>query len=462
MTQKWLDKFINLWQKFTTGSTNRKIFGAALTIGIATVFVKLVAVAKELTIAWKFGISDDLDAFFIALTIPFFVINVVAGSFHGALVPTYIQLQEREDKKAAEKLFSGVTFAGSLVLIVITILVVATAPLYLPRIAGGFDRPKLDITFHLLCAIAPFILLNGIIAIWSAVLNAGERFALAAISPILTPTITIILVLGLQSWGTFSLTAGLVCGAVLEIGILGIGLKRQGVSLFPKWYGFDSNFRQVVSQYAPTAAGTFLICSNSLVDQSMAAILPAGSVAALNYADKVVALPFLLIITALSTAIIPYLSKMVANEDWKGVHHTFKQYLHLIFIITVPLTLGLILFSEFLVRTLFQRGSFTVNDTHLVAQIQAFYSLKIPFSMASTIVVRLIISMQKNYILMWGSVFNFTINITLNYLFSHWLGVVGIALSTSCVSLFSFSFLYLYANKHLKKHYLASSIESIE
>jgi putative peptidoglycan lipid II flippase len=456
VAQKWLNKLLNLWEKLTTGSTNRKIFGAALTIGIATVFVKLVAVVKELTIAWKFGISDDLDAFFIALTIPFFVINVVAGSFNGALVPTYIQLQEREDKTAAEKLFSGVTFGGSLVLIVITILVVATAPLYLPRIAGGFDRPKLDLTFHLLCAIAPFILLSGIIAIWSAVLNAGERFALAAISPILTPTITIILVLWLQSWGSFSLTAGLVCGAVLEIGILGVGLKRQGVSLLPKWYGFDSNLRQVVSQYAPTAAGTFLICSNSLVDQSMAAILPAGSVAALNYADKVVALPFLLIITALSTAIIPYLSKMVANEDWKGVHHTFKQYLNLIFFVTVPLTVGLILFSEFLVRFLFQRGSFTASDTHLVAQIQSFYSLKIPFSMASTIVVRLIISMQKNYILMWGSAFNFIINISLNYLFAHWMGVVGIALSTSCVSLFSFSFLYLNANKHLKKHYIAS------
>jgi putative peptidoglycan lipid II flippase len=64
-------KGLDFWQKFTSGSTNRQIFGAAVTVGIGTGFVKVASVGKELVVAWKFGTADDLDAFLIALVVPF-------------------------------------------------------------------------------------------------------------------------------------------------------------------------------------------------------------------------------------------------------------------------------------------------------------------------------------------------------------------------------------------------------
>jgi len=35
----------------------------------------------KVVVAWRFGIGDTLDAFLIALLVPSFIINVVAGSF---------------------------------------------------------------------------------------------------------------------------------------------------------------------------------------------------------------------------------------------------------------------------------------------------------------------------------------------------------------------------------------------
>lgn len=433
-------KLLNSWKKLTSGSINRQIFGAAVTVAMWTAVVKVASFGKEFIVAWRFGTGDDLDAFLIALLIPSFLISVVAGSFNAALIPTYIRVREKEGKEAAQRLFSGVMVWSLGLLAIATFLMVVTAPFYLPLIARGFSPEKLDLTYHILWIIAPVLMLSGIQVIWGALLNAGERFALAALTPIITPTISAILLLTCRSWGIFALATGLVCGALLEMLLLGASLKRQGISLRPSWYGFDSHLRLVAGQYAPMIAGACLMSSTTLVDQSMAAMLSPGSVAALNYGNKVIAFPIGLMATGLGTAVIPYCSKMVACEDWAGVRYTLQRFLFLIFLVTVPLTGFLFLFSESIIQVLFQRGSFTNEATRLVAQIQAFYALQIPFYIAGILIVRLISSIQLNQILMWTAVFNLIINISLNYLFTKYMGVSGIALSTSIVICFSFCY----------------------
>ncbi len=112
----------------------------------------------------------------------------------------------------------------------------------------------------------------------------------------------------------------------------------------------------------------------------------------------------------------------------------------------------LFVFSETIVRILFQRGSFTADDTRLVAQIQNCFALQIPFHVAGILVVRLISAMQANHILMWASAYNLINNIVFNYLFLHYFGVAGIALSTALVSALAFLFLSYFADKNLKKN----------
>ncbi|MBW4646795.1 MAG: murein biosynthesis integral membrane protein MurJ [Goleter apudmare HA4340-LM2] len=452
MKNQQLHHLLDYWSKLTHGSVNRQIFGAAIAVAIGTALVKGVAVVKELVVAWKFGVSDDLDAFLIALLIPSFIINVVAGAVPAALIPTYIQVREQEGQKASQKLFSGIIVWSLALLGITTILMLVFAPFYLPLIAIGFSPEKLNLTFKLLCTMAPIVLLSGIIIIWSSVLNAGEKFVLASLSPASTSIITIGFLLAFSSLGSFALVAGLAGGAVLEILILGVALHRQGISLRPKWHGFERHLRQVAGQYMPMIAGSFLMCSTALVDQSMAAMLSPGSVAALNYGNRVIALPITLATTALSAAVIPYFSKMVAHQDWKGVRHTLQHYLKIIFIITVPLALLFIFFSEQIIALLFQRGSFTVDDTKVVANIQLYFAFQIPFYVANILVVRLISAMQLNQILMQVSGVNLIINVVLNYVFMQLMGISGIALSTSCVYIFCFVYMLINANLRLRQH----------
>jgi putative peptidoglycan lipid II flippase len=437
------------WQSISTGSVSSKIFSAAIVVAAGTLFVKVLAVVKELVVAWKFGTADDLDAFLIALAVPSVLITIIAGSFNSALIPTFIKVREQEGKQDAQKLFSGATTWSIGLLLVTTLLFIVTAPLYLPQMTGGFGPEKLALTYRLLWIVSPMIMLTGVSTVWGAILNAGERFALVALAPIATPAVTMLLLLTMPAWGIFNLAIGMLIGQLLEIIIVGNALKRQGMSLLPKWYGFDDNLKEVIGQYAPMIAGAFLMCSSGLVDRAMAAMLPSGSIAALAYGDRIISLPITIATTALSTAVIPYFSKMVALDDWRNLRQSLNRYLRLIFAISIPLSGLIILFSEPLVRMLLQRGSFTAENTTLVAQIQACFALQIPFYIASVLAVRLNSAMRNNHVMMWGSAGNLIVNISLNYLFMQWFGVAGIALSTSCVYLFSFLFLTFFLLKNI-------------
>jgi putative peptidoglycan lipid II flippase len=446
---RW-QKITGLWDTVSTGSINRKIFRAAMIVAGGTAFVKVLAVAKELVVAAQFGTAGELDAFLIALIIPSVIVNIIADSFNSALIPTYIKVREKEGKIAAQQLFSGATIWSVCLLLLTTFLLIALAPLYLPYITSGFSPQKMELTYHLLWVISPIILITGINVVWGAILNAGERFALVALAPILTPAVTMILLLTMKPWGIFNLPIGLVVGQFLEMIIVGTTLQQQGISLLPKWHGFDDNLKQVAGQYLPMIGAALFMCSSGLVDRSMAAMLPSGSIAALGYGEKIITLPIVIASTALSTAVIPYFSQMFAQNDWQGLQRSLKSYLGLIFAATIPLAGLIILFSEQIVRMLLQRGSFTAENTHLVAQIQACFALQIPFYIGCILVVRLSSAMRIGQILMWGSAGNLIVNISLNYLLMQWFGVVGIALSTSCVYLFSFVFLLFFLLRELK------------
>ena len=206
-----------------------------------------------------------------------------------------------------------------------------------------------------------------------------------------------------------------------------------------------------MSQYVPIVSATVLFSSSSFIDQAMAAFLGSGSVSALNYGSKIVQGINGIAVVALTTAVLPYLSQMVTVKDWNGLRHTLRTYTALIIVVTLPLTLGLVYFSEPMVRLLFQRGAFTAEDTYLVAQVQALFLLQIPFYLLDILVARLISSLNANYLLVWRSVLGVVINVLLNYVFMWWLGVAGIALSTSIVFALMFCYISLTVSRLLKR-----------
>lgn len=427
---------LSTWQKH---SVNRNIFKAVVTIGSLTVVVKLVATLKEILVASWFGTGDEIDAFLIAYLLAFFAVTIVAESFNVALLPTYIQVREKEGLDAAQNLFSSAVFFAVGLLLLISVLLVLTAPYTLPILGSGFDADKQKLTQNLFYVLIPILTLRGLSAIWSAILNSDERFALAAISPLLVPMMALAALLFKKS--VYVMAAGTVVGFALETILLAVNLWKRGFSLRPAWNGLTPELRQVMSQYSPMVAGAFLMSSTGLVDQAMAAALGSGSVASLAYANRIVSVILSVGSIALGTAVLPHFSKMLAQGDLAGVKSTFRTYLGLILAASIPFTFLMIVFSETIIRVLYERGAFTAPDTIVVSEIQIFYLLQIPIYLIGILIVRLISSLKANHILMQGTVINVIANIGFNVLFIRWWGVAGIALSTTCVYVVSVTFL---------------------
>lgn len=440
--------FRNIWRE---QSVNRRIFSALITVGGFTLVVNLAGTVKELIVARQFGTGDTMDALLIAFLLPSYAINVLAGSCSTAFVPTFVQVRENEGQEKAQQLLSGVIIWNTAVLTVVSALLALTASFILPILGSGFSVSKLGLTRSLFFVFLPVLVISGIKMTWAAVLNACERFALAALSSGMVPLATIVMLLLMgRTWGIYALAVGALSGYVIEAGLLGWGLRSNGFCLTPHWRGLDHALRKVIKQYIPVVAGALLMCGTMLVDQSMAAVLGAGSVSTLNYGGKVVTLILGIGSVSLSTAVFPHFSRMVAIYDWAGIRHTLKTYTSLILIVTIPLTFILVYFSAPLVRLIFERGAFTSMDTWRVSQVQALFLLQLPFYFLGILMVRLISSLNMNHILMQAAIINLLLKIVLNYFLMRRLGAAGIALSTTLVYIVSLIYCSVMLNKQMK------------
>lgn len=431
-------------------SVNRRILGAALTVGGFSVLVKIAAMAKELTVAYQFGTGDAVDAFLIAYLIPQLVINVVAGSLAPAFTPVYIKVRETEGAVASRRLFESATAGSAAILLILTCGLILFMPLMLRVLGSGFSTEKLALTRSLFVLLSPVVLLNALVTMWTAVLNAEHRFASLAFAPVCVPLLTLVMILVAgRSWGIYALAWGTVIGFLGQCGVLAVAVARQGLPVVPRWTGVTPAMRRVASQYLPMVAGAALATSSWSIGQAMAAMLPAGSVASLNYGNKVVSMISEIGSMALATAVLPHFSVMVARREWAAIRQTLRVYVRLIILVAVPATVGLVVASPMIVRILFQRGAFTEADTRLVATIQAVYLAQVPFVLVGMLFVRLASSLQRNRILLVGAMITLPLNIVLNLVSMRLLGVGGIALSTTLVFVVSCCYLMISVRRAL-------------
>lgn len=405
--------------------------------GILTGFSGVVlaaTVARELATARYFGRSDALDAYLIAYLLPSFVVNVVAYSFNLALIPVFVEVRQRDGRDAAQRLFSGAMVWSLGLLVGVVLLLAALAPLYLPFLGSGFSASKLLLTRHLLYVLLPLIALTGVTSNGTAVLNAGERFALPGALAVLPPigALAFVLLLG-NSWSVYSLAVGTVAGTGVQVAVLAWVAWSHGIDLTPRWFGFDPDLRCVIRQYVPMMAGALLLGSTDVVDQAMAAMLPGGSVAALGYARKIVSVLVVLGAIPLASASLPYFSDMVAKRAWDACRRTLRTVGGVVLLATVPVTLGLFVFAHPLVKILFQRGAFLPHDTDVVSHVEAWLALEIPFYLLCSLGLRLISALKRNGVIMGIAAVTSALNVVLNLMLMRIYGVAGIALSTAIV-----------------------------
>jgi putative peptidoglycan lipid II flippase len=428
---------------FQGASINRRIFRAAASVTAAGILVKIVATLKEIAVAGAYGRSDAMDAFLAAALIPSLLINLISESMNQALVPTLIRVREREGHDRAQELLSSSMLWMCVLLAAVSAAMAFGARGFFPLIASNFPAAKLDLSVRIFYALLPVVLITGIATNCTAVLNTFERFALPALAVVVNPVIVIAGALLLSSrLGIWAMVYATLAGALLHAAVVAGMMDSHGYRFRLRWHGMTEATREVAHQYGPVLLSGVVASGGLLVDQSMAAMLPAGSVSALVYANRFVAVVLTLLAGAVSTAVTPYFSRMIALGDWAGCRHTLRTWVRLTALVSAPIAVALIAGARPLIRLTLQHGAFGPGDTAVVTPVLMMYAIQIPFFVCSRVFYRFLVALRRTDLVFYCGALNLVLDIVLNLILMRWFGVAGIALATSLWTVSTFLFLW--------------------
>lgn len=316
---------------------------------------------------------------------------------------------------------------------IIGALILLIFPSFLPYLYSGFSPAKIVVTTRLVYLFLPLIVLSGSAIFVTSILNAEGEFKYTALIPGWTALSSIIaLFVWGKSLGIFALAIGIVIGALIEFSSLMYLLHKFGISLWLHLQLDKEKVRQVLSSTWPIIIAFVMSGAMPLIDQHFAANLRTGDVAALGFGYRIISLYLTLFAVAVGTTILPHFSNLAAEKDWDGLRQAFYGSIYkFILPICVLSSVLIIIFSEPIVRILFQRGAFTAEATKTVAVIQAMYSLQLPAYVIHFVSYRLLSAIKMTRYAVFIALVGLVTCILLDYFFSQIWGISGIAFSVS-------------------------------
>jgi len=432
---------------YQPAAENERVTKAAGVVGSATFLSRIFGFIRDVVIAWFFGAGLSSDAFFVAFRIPNLLRRLFAeGSLSIAFIPVFTEyLSDRGKEDAFELARSALRLLAAL-LVTVAMAGILLSPLIIRIIAPGFaDSPeKFSLTVTLTRIMFPYIFFIGLVALCMGILNVLGHFAAPALAPVLLNIAIIGSVFIISPQMTEPVTGlaiGVLIGGLLQLALQVPFLIKKGFYFWHKAKLYHPGLKRIGLLMVPTIFGAAVYQINILVGTLLASLLPEGSVSYLYYADRLVQFPLGIFAIATATAVLPSLSRLAAAKDYTAVRDTFAYAMKLVFFITVPAMVGLIVLRQPIVSLLFKRGAFDAEATHLTAYALLYYGIGLWAFAAVRIVVSTFYALQDTKTPVKAAAISVCANIVLGIILMRPLGHGGLALATSLASMLNLALL---------------------
>ncbi|RLB31904.1 MAG: murein biosynthesis integral membrane protein MurJ [Deltaproteobacteria bacterium] len=436
-------------------SENELVTRAAGVIGIYTFLSRILGLLRDMLIANFFGSGMSADAFFVAFRIPNLLRRLFAeGSFSVAFIPVFTEYLQKRSREDAFLLARVVITSLTIILTAVTVLGIVLSPLIVRIIAPGFGGmgEKYALTVLLTRIMFPYIFLVSVLALFTGILNSLKHFAAPAMAPIflnLSMIAALVFLAPHMKIPTVGLAVGVIVGGILQMLLQVPFLLKKGLSFAPRWLPSHPALRKIGILMLPTIFGSAIYQINQLVGTLLASLLREGSVSYLYYADRLVQFPLGVFGIAISTAVLPSLSREAVDRDFEGLRGTLSHAIRLTMFITIPAMVGLIVLREPVVRLLFERGAFDSFTTVMTAQALLFYSLGLWAFAGLRVFVSAFYSLQDTVTPVKVAVAAMIANIVFSLLLMGPLKHGGLALALSLASTMQLVILILFIRKKI-------------
>lgn len=366
----------------------KNVKGRFLAIVVSATAISVVAQAlaflRQLLIAAYYGVSRDLDEYVVLYSLATIVVFTFAGIFDSVAVPHLVRTRESAGVEASRQLAAAILRISLAVGAAASAVLVFAVPLLAPIVATGFSKSDRAELGQLAWYFLPWTLVCIPYYAAAAWHKAQWRF-----SRVFTAEIGIILVsIGvLTVWHNNIRVLPIAYGAGYLAGLAQLGADpslwwrsaARGKALI------GAPLRNIGELYLANQSGGL----TTLVDRHVQSYIPAGGIAAVNYAAQVVN-GLATLLTFREIFVVPLAQPTDRSER-------LERLVSGLVLAAVPLCGIIICFAPELVKVLFQRGRFDQAATELTGAVLRVGALAIVISAINTPLARMFQIVDRIY-----------------------------------------------------------------
>jgi len=428
---------------------------SASLVSVAVLASRATGLVREMVMARLFGAGFIYDAFLLGFRIPNLSRDLFAeGALSSAFVPAFTTTLAKKGKAEAALLARLVATAIIVIIGAFCALGMVFAPALVELLAPGFHQVpgKFELAVTMTRIMFPFLLLVALAAQAMGVLNACNRFGVPAMSStffnigsvgfgliagfLLGPYLHIDRITGMA--------IGIVLGGALQLVYQLPSLSRLGFRYRPAFDWSHSGLRQIIQLMGPAIIGSAAVQINVMVNTNFASRIPMnGPVSWLGYAFRFMQFPLGLFGVAIASATLPSISRSVAVGNMDEYRRTLSRSLGVVFLLTLPSSIGLIVLGKSMIGAIYEGGRFSVYDTNQTAAALSFYALGLAGYSALKVIAPAFYALNDARTPMLVSIASILMNYFAASSMSARFGFSGLALSTSATALFGAIVLFL-------------------
>jgi len=365
---------------------SERLLKSVFSFSSMTMISRVMGLIRDIIFARFFGAGLATDAFFVAFKIPNFMRRLFAeGAFSQGFIPVLSEYKVQKEHDDVRALVSRVMGTLGLVLLVLTGLGLFLLPPLFDWIGSGWftgqEQQKWLLAGELIRWTFPYIFFISLTALVSGVLNTYQIFALPAFAPVLLNIVLIGATLGFAYQFEQPVTAiaiGVFVAGVVQLVFLLPALYRLRLLATPLWGWAHGGVNRIVKLMLPAIFGASVVQINLMIDTAIAFLLVSGSVSWLYYSDRLVEFPLGIFGIALSTVLLPGLSKRFASNALEDFSRLMDWGMRLALLIGIPAATGLFVLSGPLIATLFGYDAFSLHSTQMSSLSLMAYAIGLP------------------------------------------------------------------------------------
>jgi len=410
-------------------------------VAVFLVLGKAAGALKEMAVAYRYGISDAVDAYQFTMTMTNWLPVTLVGTLSVVLIPVLVRLRRApaHERDRFVRELQGLALVMAVALAALTAL---AWPWVLRWLGGGLSAQVAGMTRELLLAFVPASALLLVAGISAARLRAHERHVNTLLDSV--PAVAIlawVMLAAAPADDVGPLLWGTLVGYALQVAWLAWLAARADGGLWgapvlslrsPHWSGLMA------------AAGVMLVGQVAMsfvgpLDQYAAASLGANANATLGYAARLLSLVLGIGAVSVGRAALPVLADVQSRGDGARARTVALKWSMLMVAAGVAAVVVGWLLAPWGVALLFERGAFTADNTAAVASVLRWGLLQLPFYFGVLILVQLLASQNRYRVMALIAVANFGLKAALTLLLAPRMGAEGIMLATSLMYLLSYA-----------------------